>query len=173
MQNSEMVVLVDQNDCEIGLMPKMEAHEKGSLHRAISVLIYNSKGEMLIQQRASTKYHWPLIWSNACCTHPRQNESYYDCAMRRTKEELGIEPALIELHRFIYRAVDPQTGLIEHEYDAVFTGIYNEDIHFDHHEVEAVRWISWLDLHREINENPDKFSFWFKEILNKIKKPIS
>lgn len=165
----EKVVLVNENNEVLGLMPKMEAHEKGALHRAISILIYNSKGEMLIQQRAASKYHWPMIWSNAVCSHPRENESFEAAAERRLEEELNIKTTLTEIYRFIYKAKDEQTGLIEHEYDVVFEGIYDAEIPFNREEVNDTRWISLSELKQEIENQPTIFSFWFKEILKTIK----
>lgn len=165
----EKVVLVNENNEVLGTMSKMEAHEKGLLHRAISILIYNSRGEMLIQQRAKTKYHWPLIWSNAVCSHPRENEDFQEAAQRRLHEELNIKCSLEEVYRFIYKATDEQTGLIEHEYDVVFKGVYDEEIPFNPDEIESIRWITLDCLSQEIENEPEKFSFWFKEILKNLK----
>jgi len=164
----EKVVLVNENNEVLGLMPKMEAHEKGVLHRAISILLYNSRGEMLIQQRAKTKYHWPLIWSNAVCSHPRENETFQAAAERRLKEELNISCNLSEIYRFIYKAQDEQTGLIEHEYDVVYKGVYDRDIPFNDEEINAIQWISVDNLCQDIENQPKKYSFWFKEIINAI-----
>ena len=164
----EKVVLVNENNEVLGLMPKIEAHEKGLLHRAISILLYNSSGEMLIQQRAKTKYHWPLIWSNAVCSHPRENENFQEAAQRRLKEELNINSSLVEIYRFIYKATDEQTGLIEHEYDVVFKGVYDDDVPFNPDEIESIRWIALDKLSQEIESQPERFSFWFKEILKNI-----
>lgn len=167
-QIEEQVVLVDENNIELGLMPKMQAHIEGHLHRAISVLIYNSDGEMLIQQRSASKYHWPNIWSNACCTHPRKDEDFMACALRRVKEELGLDLILEEKFRFIYKATDEQTGLIEHEYDVVYTGIYDGDVPFNMDEVRDIKWIVMNDLKNDIYQNSTKYSFWFKEILKQL-----
>lgn len=163
----EKVVLVNENNEVLGTMPKMEAHEKGLLHRAISILIYNSKGEMLIQQRSATKYHWPLIWSNAVCSHPRENENFQEAAERRLKEELNINCSLKEIYRFIYKAQDELTGLIEHEYDVVYEGQYDGEIPFNPDEIASIKWITLEKLSQEIENEPEKFSFWFKEILKK------
>lgn len=162
----EKVVLVNTNNEVLGLMPKMEAHIKGLLHRAISILIYNSRGQMLIQQRAASKYHWPMIWSNAVCSHPRENESFEQAAYRRLEEELGIHCPLNEIYRFVYKATDEQTGLIEHEYDVVYRGVYNGEIPFNKDEINDILWVSEFDLKEDISKNPEKYSFWFKEILN-------
>lgn len=164
----EKVVLVNENNEVLGLMPKMEAHEKGLLHRAISILLYNSKGEMLIQQRAKTKYHWPLIWSNAVCSHPRENEDFQDAAQRRLKEELNISCSLKEVYRFIYKAKDKQTGLIEYEYDVVYEGQFDGEIPFNPNEIESIRWIALDSLSQDIEDQPEVYSFWFKEILKNV-----
>lgn len=165
----EQVVLVNEQNEFLGLMPKMEAHIKGVLHRAISVLIYNAEGEMLIQQRSSTKYHWPLIWCNACCSHPRLDEEFKIAAERRIYEELGIKIPLKEKFHFIYKAQDSVTQLIEHEYDVVFEGIYDGDVPFNTSEVASIKWVQPVDLETDIKLNPDKYSFWFKEILNRLR----
>ncbi len=165
---SEFVVLVDKNDHVLGTMEKLEAHTKGLLHRAISVLIFNEKGDMLIQQRAATKYHWPLIWANACCSHPRENESYSDAAHRRTFEELGISVTLEKKFDFIYYAKDHVTGLIEHELDYVFEGKHKGEIPFNTEEVAAIKWISIPNLKKDIAENEEKYAFWFREIMKRF-----
>lgn len=170
LQEEEQVVLVDEQCREIGLMPKLEAHEKGLLHKAISVIIFNDAHEMLITQRAFTKYHWPGIWSNACCTHPRANESFSQAAHRRLKEELGFETALQESFHFIYKAKDEISSLIEHEYDTVFIGNYNEaHILFNQEEIADARWIKTETLLADVAENPAQYSFWFKIILKELK----
>lgn len=164
----EKVVLVNEQDEVQGFMGKQEAHEKGLLHRAISVILFNEIGEILLQQRADNKYHWAGIWSNAVCTHPRENESYKNAAVRRLKEELGITTELKPVFHFIYKATDEESGLTEHELDHVFIGNYEGKIPFNTEEVKAVRWISKTDLDKEISKNPEQFSFWFKIILKEI-----
>lgn len=165
----EQVVLVTEQDIYLGTMGKTEAHEKGVLHRAISILLYNDAGDMLIQKRALTKYHWAGIWSNAVCSHPRLEESNYQAAQRRLKEELGIETPLQECFHFIYKAFDASSGLTEHEYDTVFVGKYNGSIPFNPEEVDVVRWIRPEALEAEIKQSPEQFSFWFKIILEELK----
>jgi isopentenyl-diphosphate delta-isomerase len=164
----EKVVLVNEQGQEIGLMGKQEAHEKGLLHKAISIIIYNSKGEMLIQQRAHTKYHWAGIWSNTCCSHPRENESFAAAAHRRLFEELGFHAQLTEEFNFIYKAFDEPSGLTEHEFDTVFTGIYDGEMELNPDEVAATQWIQPNILMVDIQENPEKYSFWFKIILAEL-----
>lgn len=164
----EKVVLVDEDDKVLDFMGKQEAHEKGLLHRAISILIFNDKGELLLQQRADCKYHWAGIWSNTVCTHPREKETYLQAANRRLTEELGFSTELKEVFSFIYKALDEESGLTEHELDHVFTGTYNGEIPFNTDEVKAVRWISYPELKKEIEKDPAIFSFWFKIILQEM-----
>ena len=164
----EQVVLVNEQDVVQGLLGKTEAHEKGLLHRAISIIIFNKKGEMLIQQRADAKYHWAGIWSNTVCTHPRDGETYKEAAQRRLKEELGFSVPLKAVFDFIYKAKDDESGLTEHELDHVFIGEYDGDIPFNEAEVKAVRWISWKELSKELALYPERFSFWFKIILKEF-----
>lgn len=166
----EQVVLVNEKDEVQGLMGKMEAHEKGMLHQAISVVIFNSKGEMLLQQRASKKYHWADIWSNTACTHPRDKETHQESADRRLVEELGFSTEIKEVFSFIYKAHDEESGLIEHEYDHVFVGEYDGEIPFNEDEVRAVQWISISDLLSDVENKPEKYSFWFKIILKEMEK---
>ena len=170
LDKQELVVLVDENDEVLGYKEKLEAHQQGLLHRAISVIIFNSKGEMLIQQRGLKKYHWAGIWSNTCCSHPRKDETYQAAAERRLYEELGFKTPLTEAFNFIYKAFDAPSGLTEHEYDTVFTGVYNEAFQFNKDEIEATEWITVTDLEKDITTNPDKYSFWFKIILDELRK---
>jgi isopentenyl-diphosphate Delta-isomerase len=166
----EQVVLVNENDAIEGLMGKTEAHEKGLLHRAISIVVFNEKREMLIQQRSFEKYHWKGIWSNTVCTHPRNGETYQQAAERRLFEELGFNTELKEIFHFIYKAKDEESGLTEHELDHVFVGEYNGHIPFNTAEVNAIRWISIDDLLSEIEEKPETYSFWFKIILKEMQQ---
>jgi len=169
-QTEEQVVLVDEQGNELGLMGKTEAHQKGLLHKAISIVLFNSKGEMLLQQRAFSKYHWAGIWSNTCCSHPRQGESFKEAASRRLKEELGIETTLHGQFFFIYQAKDEKSGLTEHEYDWVFTGTFDGQFDYNTHEINAIKWITKADLDREMKAHPEQYSFWFSIILENMKK---
>lgn len=168
-QAEEQVVLVDEQGNELGLMGKTEAHEKGILHKAISVIIFNSKGEMLIQQRAFTKYHWAGIWSNTCCSHPRAGESFPAAAQRRLKEELGIDTPLKQEFFFVYKAKDEKSGLTEHEYDWVFTGTFDDTFEYNKDEINAIKWLSKEELEKDMAANPDQYSFWFPIILENMK----
>jgi isopentenyl-diphosphate delta-isomerase len=167
----EQVVLVSENDEILGVMEKMQAHENGILHRAFSVFLFNEKGEILLQKRASGKYHSPNQWTNAVCSHPKINETYLEGANRRLKEELGISTTLTEKFHFIYKA-DVGQNLWEHELDHVFTGFFNGNFQLNEDEVSEVRYISWDDLEQELKLNPENFTAWFKIILNEYKEHL-
>ncbi len=164
----EFVVLVDPEDKVLGLMEKQQAHMKCLVHRAFSVFLFNSKGEMLLQKRASGKYHSPLKWTNAVCSHPKNGETYLDGAKRRVKEELGIDVEISEKFSFIYKA-DVGNGLWEHELDHVFVGTFEDDFNLNKDEVEEVRYISMADLEKEMIQQPEDFTEWFKIILEEYK----
>lgn len=171
-QMEEKVVLITPNDEFLGVMNKQEAHEKGVLHRAFSVFLFNAKGEMLLQRRAASKYHSPNLWTNTVCSHPREGESYKEAALRRMQEELGISADIEEKFHFIYKA-DVGQGLWEHELDYVFMGFFEGDFSLNSEEVSEVRYISTEDLDREIKEKPENFTEWFKIILNEYKQHLS
>ena len=168
----EKVVLVNPNDEVLGQMEKMQAHENGLLHRAFSVFLFNDQGEMLLQKRASEKYHSPNQWTNACCSHPRLNESYLEGAIRRTKEELGIDCELTEKFRFIYKA-DVGNGLWEHELDYVFVGNFSGEFDLNLDEVSEIRYVSIADLQKEITANPEHFTAWFKIIWAEYRSQLN
>ncbi len=167
----EKVVLVDEYNVVLGTMEKLEAHQKGLLHRAFSVLLYNEAREMLIQRRALGKYHTPGLWTNACCSHPREGEEATAAASRRLREELGIEipPEGLQVKgHFVYKA-SFDNGLTEHEYDTMVVGHFDGMVeNFNPEEVGAVRWIDMETLKLEIKENPEKFTPWFKEIIKRV-----
>ncbi len=164
----ERVVLVDENDKEIGTEEKIRAHKNGGkLHRAFSILIFNSKREMLIQKRADSKYHWPGVWANACCSHPRPGEKTEDAVHRRLMEEMGFDTKLKELFSFIYRATF-DNGLTEWELDHVFVGEYDMEPKPNPKEVGDYDWVQIQELNKSIIDNPEKYSPWFKIILKKI-----
>jgi len=161
----EFVILVDEQDCELGIMEKMEAHKHGVLHRALSVLVFNSKGKLLLQKRAETKYHSGGLWTNTCCSHPRPNESISDAASRRLREEMGIEIKLNHAGSFIYKAKLDQ-GLTEHELDHVFTGVFDAKPNINRHEVADWKYVSVHSLMKDIAANPTQYTEWFKIILS-------
>lgn len=160
----EFVILVDPNDQEIGLMEKQQAHVAGLLHRAFSVFIFNSKGELMIQQRAASKYHSPTLWTNTCCSHPRENESYEAAAHRRLVEEMGFDCDLSFKFQFIYKA-NLDNGLTEHELDHVFVGTYDGEPKLNADEVMAYRWVEMEDLKKDMIKNPQNYTAWFKIIF--------
>lgn len=163
----ENVVLVNERDEPVGLMPKMEAHEKGVLHRAFSVFVINKKGEIMLQQRAAHKYHSPLLWTNTCCSHQRQGETNTQAGMRRLEEEMGFSTSLKELFSFIYKAPF-DNGLTEHELDHVMVGYYDEDPVINRDEVEGWAWARPEDIKNDITSNPDKYTAWFKIIFERF-----
>src|SRR5665213_571497 len=156
----EQVILVDSRDHEVGVMEKMEAHRLGVLHRAISIFIFNSKGELLIHRRAMGKYHSSGLWTNTCCSHPRPNENVNDAASRRLKEEMGIQPALKEIFSFIYKA-NVGNGIFEHECDHVFIGKSDEFPFPNKREVSEWKWMSVENISNEIDNHPNDFTIWF------------
>ena len=160
----QMVVLVDQNNKRIGIMEKLKAHVEGNLHRAFSIFVFNSKGELLIQQRAKTKYHSSSLWSNTVCSHPRPDEEYHKATHRRLMEEMGFDCKLKKLFCFIYKS-ELGNGLIENEYDCVFRGSYDGEIKTNPKEVMKYRWINLDELKEDIKKSPDKYSVWLKIVL--------
>lgn len=167
----EQVVLISEKDEILGVMEKMQAHENGLLHRAFSVFLFNEKGEMLLQKRASTKYHSPNQWTNAVCSHPRIDETYIEGAKRRLKEELGIETEITPKFHFIYKA-DVGQNLWEHELDHVFTGDFNGAVKMNPDEVSEVRYVTMQDLENEMETHPENFTEWFKIILKEYKEHL-
>lgn len=161
MMQLEQVILVDELDNELGLMEKMEAHQKGLLHRAFSVFLFDTKGNMLLQQRAMGKYHSPGLWTNTCCSHPRPGETAADAAKRRLLEEMGIISEVKMAFSFIYKASLDQ-GLTEHELDYVFVGSYEGVINPNSLEVSNYLYISKEDLQSKLAANADDFTVWFK-----------
>ncbi len=162
----EQVVLVDEKDNPIGLMEKMEAHEKALLHRAFSVFIFNKKGELMLQQRAASKYHSPLLWTNTCCSHQRDGETNLEAGKRRLQEEMGFIADIKEVFSFIYKAPF-DNGLTEHELDHVMVGSFEGAPSINKEEVESYKWMNLEDLKSDIKNNPDIYTAWFKIIFDK------
>ena len=163
----EMVILVDENDKQIGLMPKMEAHEKGLLHRAFSVFVFNDKKELMLQQRAAHKYHSPNLWTNTCCSHQREGEVSVDAGMRRLEEEMGFTVPLEESISFIYKAPF-DNGLTEHELDHILLGTFNAEPAINPEEVAAWKWMSLDAIKADIKNSPEVYTEWFKIIFDKF-----
>lgn len=163
----EQVILVDENDKPIGTMGKLEVHQRGLLHRAFSVFIFNDKGELLLQKRAYTKYHSPGLWTNTCCSHPSPGEETLSAANRRLKEEMGMDTILIHKTSFIYRT-EFDNGLTEHEFDHVYVGNYNENPVLNEDEAEDHQWMSLENIKKAIQKKPDDFTSWFKIAIDKV-----
>lgn len=155
------MILVNEEDEEAGTMEKIEAHRRGLLHRAFSVFIFDGSGRMLLQQRAAQKYHGGLLWTNACCSHPYPGESVGDAAARRLNEELGFSAPLEKLFSFTYRA-GVENGLVEHEYDHVFAGEYEGEMHLNKEEVAAVAYYGMNEIGVMLEERPLSFTTWFR-----------
>jgi isopentenyl-diphosphate delta-isomerase len=168
----EQVILVDENDNQIGLMPKMEAHEKGVLHRAFSVFTFNKKGELMLQQRAAHKYHSPLLWTNTCCSHQRNGETNLEAGKRRLQEEMGFTAELKEVFSFIYKAPF-DNGLTEHELDHVLVGYFDDNPNINKEEVEDYKWMLLEDVKSDIEKNPSIYTEWFKIIFKESYSKIS
>lgn len=163
----EQVILVNENDEPIGLMPKMEAHEKAALHRAFSVFILNSKNEIMLQQRAAQKYHSPLLWTNTTCSHQRAGETNLEAGNRRLMEEMGFTTELKELFSFIYKAPF-ENGLTEHELDHVMIGYYDDAPNINRDEAESWKWMGIEEVKNDMQENPERYTVWFKIIFDEF-----
>lgn len=160
----EKVILVTKNDDQRGLMGKMEAHQKGELHRAFSVFVFNKKGEMLLQQRSLDKYHSPGLWTNTCCSHQREGESNIEAGKRRLQEEMGFSCELEEMFWFLYKA-SFDNGLTEHELDHVMRGFYDHDPVINPEEVASYKWMLLEDVKNDIAMHPERYTEWFKIIF--------
>ena len=154
------VVLVDKSGNQIGLMPKLEAHQKGILHRAFSIFLFNSKNQILLQKRSLMKYHSAGLWTNTCCSHPRDGEDIIDAGKRRLYEEMGIKTELKKEFEFTYNAV-LENGLTEHEFDHVLIGNFNGTPILNKDEVEDWKWMSLEEIEKDINENQEDYTVWF------------
>jgi isopentenyl-diphosphate delta-isomerase len=164
---SEMLVLVDEHDAPLGEMEKLEAHQKGILHRACSVFVFNSKGEMMLQQRAAGKYHSALLWTNTCCTHPRPGEAPIDTAHRRLREEMGFDCPMESIGAMTYRTEFPN-GLIEHEYDHLFLGKYDGEPKLNPEEAASWKWIAPETLAQELKAHPEQYTYWLNVAFDRV-----
>jgi isopentenyl-diphosphate Delta-isomerase len=168
----QFLILVDEKDRAWGQLEKMEVHQLGLLHRAFSVFIFNSKGELLMQQRAEDKYHSASLWSNTCCSHPQFGEDLKDAVNRRLLEELGLTVETEFLFSFIYK-IKFGNGLTEHEFDHVFFGISDRKPSPDPTEIKNIKYMSPEELDTDLEANPQHYSEWlrlcFKDILQNEK----
>jgi len=164
----QQVILVNKNNKKIGIKEKIKAHKGGNLHRAFSIFVFNSKMEVLIQQRSKKKYISGELWSNTVCSHPKPGESYFKAVHRRLKEEMGFDCKLKKLFCFIYCAKF-KNDLIENEYDCVFIGKFDGEPKPNREEIMDFRWVSLKELKKDMLKNPNKYSIWSKIAIKKIK----
>ena len=163
----EEVILVDTNDVHLGTMSKMEAHEKAILHRAFSVFILNKEGQLMLQQRALSKYHSPGLWTNTCCSQQRLGETNIEAGTRRLQEEMGFKTPLKELFSFVYKAPF-DNGLTEYEFDHVILGYYDFEPIINHEEVANWKWMNLEEIITEIKTTPNNYTVWFKIIFDRF-----
>ncbi len=168
MERPELI-LVDADDNETGTCGKLEAHQKGLLHRAFSIFIFDQNGNMLLQQRATEKYHSGGLWTNACCSHPQPGEKISDAAVKRLDEELGIHTPLKEVFDFVYRA-EMENGLVEHEFDHVLTGEYEGPVPFNENEVQAICFKPMMEIKNDLKTAPSGYTIWFHLAFEKIEQ---
>lgn len=161
------VILVNERDEVIGRMEKLEAHQKGLLHRAFSIFIFNAADELLLQRRAMDKYHSGGLWTNTCCSHPAPGEDIVEAAKNRLAEEMGFKTTLTAVRSFIYET-NFSNGLIEHEFDHIFTGIYNGQVHINTEEAMDFKWIAYDDLSEMVATQPEDFTVWFLAIYEDV-----
>ncbi len=167
----EHVVLVDEHDTPLGTEEKLRAHQDGGrLHRAFSIFIFNSRGELLLQRRAAGKYHFGGLWTNTCCSHPREKEPTEAAAHRKLVQEMGFDTALEESFAFTYRAEDVDSGLTEHELDHVFVGSFDGEPRVNAEEVAEWKWMAPGEIERDLHENPRRYTPWFPIAFAKLLK---
>jgi isopentenyl-diphosphate delta-isomerase len=165
--DAQNVILVDHLDNQIGLMEKMQVHQRGLLHRAFSVFVFNEKGELLLQKRAMGKYHSPGLWTNTCCSHPSLGEDNLTAANRRLQEEMGMQCTLSKAFDFIYHA-HLENNLIEHEFDHVYFGRSNANPQVNTEEVCDWKWMPLYDVFVDVQMNSEKYTEWFKIALPNV-----
>jgi len=166
MSKKEEIILVDEKDNEVGVGKKLKVHREGKLHRAFSIFIFKSKGDLLLQKRASGKYHSSGLWTNTCCSHPRPNELLAKAAHRRLREEMGIDCELKEIFSFVYKA--NLGDLTEYEFDHVFIGKFDGNPILNEEESEDWKRMKPEELKVDVKENPEKYTYWFKLILDRV-----
>lgn len=173
-ESDEHVILVDEHDRPVGSAAKLDAHRQGGkLHRAFSIFIFNAAGQMLLQRRAAGKYHFGGLWTNACCSHPRQGQSLLDFARNRLRHEFGFDAPLQKLFAFVYRAEDPVSGLTEHEYDHVLVGQFDGQPRPNPAEIDEWKWIAPHDLARDVADHPHRYTPWFKTVLDRVLQHVA
>jgi len=160
----EYIIQVDENNREIAPIEKLEAHRRGLLHRAFSILIFNDQKQLLLQKRNGAKYHSGGLWTNSCCSHPNHGEGLKEAAHRRLQEELGFDCELEEVFSFSYRA-ELDNGLVENEHDHVFIGRYDGPVHPNKDEIEDIRWVNLEEVQVGIQANPQQYTYWFRHLM--------
>ncbi len=168
----EKVILVNENDQQVGTMAKLEAHEKGVLHRAFSVFVFNDNNELMLQKRASHKYHSPNLWTNTCCSHQRVGENNIEAGQRRLQEEMGFVTELKDTIAFIYKAPF-DNGLTEHEFDHILVGNFNSEPKINPDEVSEWKWMSLDNVKNDMQSHPELYTEWFKIIFDKFYQHIN
>lgn len=163
---TENIIMVDELDNELGSIEKLEAHKKGILHRAFSILVFNSKNQLLLQQRNKNKYHSPGLWSNTCCSHQRIGETLQEAVDRRLVEEMGFACELKEIFSFVYKT-EFDNNLMEHEFDHVFVGFYDGEVDINEDEVEDIKWVNLDELKEDMRTNPHLYTVWFKILMDR------
>ena len=171
--DTDPVILVDADDVQIGTAGKLDAHQRGLRHRAISVLVKNGSGEFLLQQRNPAKYHSGGLWTNTCCSHPQRDLTLLESARVRLRQELGFETELHEAFSFVYRAADPASGLTEHEFDHVVFGRFDGEPVPNPDEVSAWRWVEPRALRDDISAHPERYTPWFKIVLDRVLSTVA
>ena len=161
------IILVDENDNQVGVGEKLEVHRQGRLHRAFSIFVFSSKGELMLQLRATSKYHCGGLWTNTCCSHPRPGETLENAAKRRLKEEMGFNCELKEIFDYIYR-VECSNGLIEHEFLHVFKGFYDGEPKVSPEEADGWKWMPLSAVRADVKKHPENYTSWFKLSLERI-----
>ncbi|RYE24638.1 MAG: isopentenyl-diphosphate Delta-isomerase [Sphingobacteriales bacterium] len=161
------VLEVNEADEVIGKQEKLYAHQQGILHRAFSIFIFNSQGELLLQQRADGKYHCGGLWTNTCCSHPLPNEDTLAAAHRRLMEEMGFDCELNFVQKFRYKAI-MDNSLVENELDHIYKGVYNGEICPNPEEVQAIKYVSWEELQADLQQNPEQYTPWLKLICASV-----
>jgi isopentenyl-diphosphate delta-isomerase len=164
---TEYILTVDEKDNVIGKGEKIRIHREGKLHRAFSIFVFNSKGELLLQKRAKSKYHSGGLWTNTCCSHQRDGETLEKAVHRRLKEEMGFDCELKEAFTFTYR-VKFDDGLSENEYDHVFFGKFDGKPDPNPEEVDDWKWVSLEELRKDIRKNPDDYTYWLKVSIDRV-----
>ena len=166
--HSEKVVLVDEKDTTIGEMEKMKAHQKAILHRAFSIFVFNDKNELMLQQRAFSKYHSPGLWTNTCCSHPRPGEALIDAGHRRLREEMGFDCEIEKIFDFVYKA-KLDKGISEHEFDHVLFGRFIYTPNINPEEVESWKWMSMEEIAIDMKINPENYTVWFRIVFDRVR----